>query len=319
MVHQASSVIEARQRESRPLAPVPAGITRLRHTRSTSATKRQRRKRPRDPDLSKLQCIKDDKIIGIGDDRHIQLHCYFKDNTNAWLRESTVQEASNAAVCTYWGCGPGEEWKRPGGGSALESIPPVPLKVVAYRKLDTEARLQMVGSPASQEQWMSVEDVKAQWPAFYERCCLKPQVSSAQTTAKRMMPESGERGDLQTIVGHRLKEDDKDGDSKFQLSCQWASGPETWEYEEDIQASYNAAVLTYWNSEPELRKRQATEGKVSDRYLQILSHRKLRRTLEVQWVGYSACPDDTSWEHFDEVERNWPSRFKSYVAEHSLK
>ncbi|KAM3516425.1 hypothetical protein MY4038_010371, partial [Beauveria bassiana] len=92
--------------------------------------------------------------------RHIQLCCQLKDGTDVWLRESTVQKASNAAVCTYWGCGPEEEWKRPGTESVLDSISPEPLKIMAYRKNAAEVRLQMVGSPASQEQWMSVEDVK---------------------------------------------------------------------------------------------------------------------------------------------------------------
>ncbi|KAM3516724.1 hypothetical protein MY4038_010357 [Beauveria bassiana] len=249
--------------------------------------------------------------------RHIQLCCHLKDGTDVWLRESTVQKASNAAVCTYWGCGPGEEWKRPGTESVLGSISPEPLKLMAYRKNAAEVRLQMVGSPASQEQWMSVEDVKAQWPTFYEEnCAHAPSSPSAQTTMHIQGPGSEER-DLQTIVGHRLQEDDEGGGSQFQLSCQWDSGPETWEDEVKIQSVWNAAVLTYWNSEPGLRTLQA-EGKVPHRYLRIQSHDEPNRTMEVQWLGYSACADETSWESFSKVKEKWSSAFESYVKLHSL-
>lgn len=214
-----------------------------------------------------------------------------------------VQRVSNAAVCTYWGYGP-EEWRRPGP----ESVPPEPLKVLAYREVDEKLLLQLVGYPASRCRWIFAVEVKERWSAFYERWCIDQQASWPQTNADPMTPGAGERGDLQTIVGHRLEVDDDDGNSEFQLSCQWALGPESWEYEEDIQRVYNAAVLTYWSSEPEAR-----EGKVPDRYLRFLSRDRLNGKLEVQWLGRSACSSDTTWVQACEAEKYWQSGYQEYV------
>lgn len=162
-----------------------------------------------------------------------------------------MQRASNAAVCTYWGCGP-EPWKRP--RSAESGVQPGLLSTLGHKVAKRangarveKLRAQAVGYPASPAKWLSGDAVSDNWRGAHE-AYWHMMATSPSFTVGRLALQAQPQDELGTIIGHRLFTGNED--PEFQLQCRWVTGDETWEYEIDLQRLESAAVLTYWASDP---------------------------------------------------------------------
>ena len=138
-----------------------------------------------------------------------------------------------------------EAWKRP-LATDVDGVPDGAF--IMDRKIARSGRtqflMQKIGYPATQPIWYQEERVKKDWPYEYEKCPLKGAEYSKSMEEK--VPQ------LVAVVGHRLN--GEEGIRKrIQLSCQWTNNTETWEIEDEVQRKYNAAVQTYWQSDPKAR------------------------------------------------------------------
>jgi hypothetical protein len=244
--------------------------------------------------LAHLQCIREYRTSAFDKDGtpYFELECLSQDGHWYWIAESDIQRSVPSAVGTFWGCGP-EDWIAPetGGRETGREVWKRPLAtdgdgvpdafLVMGRKTSrsgqTEFLMQKVGYPATESKWQDEETVKAKCTHEYERYRLN------QTEYPDLM--DGEEPQLSAIVGHRLN-GEKGRKKGIQLSCQW-NNRETWEAEGEVQKKYNAAVLTYWQSDSKARR----SCKVPDQCLQILGHTESRTKLllKVQMVGRSSC------------------------------
>ncbi|KJZ68891.1 hypothetical protein HIM_11713 [Hirsutella minnesotensis 3608] len=238
-----------------------------------------------------LQCIRTYRTSAFDKDEKpcFELQCLMRDGQWYWIAESNVQRSVPSAVGTFWGCGP-EDWVAPetGGRETGREVWKRPLAtdgdgvpdalLIMGRKTSqsgqTEFLMQKVGYPATQPTWHDEEGVKEKWIYEYE--------TYRSNHAEDRDLTDGEEPQLVAIVGHRLN-GESGPQKRIQLSCQWANGTETWEDEDEVQRKYNAAVLTYWQSDPKARP----SCKVPDQRLQILGHEKSRSKLllKVQMVG----------------------------------
>ncbi|KAK3177864.1 hypothetical protein K4F52_009416 [Lecanicillium sp. MT-2017a] len=245
--------------------------------------------------LVDLQCIREYRTSAFdkGGTPYFELECLKQDGQWYWIAECDIQRSVPSAVGTFWGCGP-EDWIGPenGGRETGREVWKRPLAtdgdgvpdalLIMGRKTSrsgqTEFLMQKVGYPATQPKWQDEETVKAKCTHEYERYRLN------QTDYRELM--DGEEPQLSAIVGHRLN-GEKGSQKGIQLSCQWTNNRETWETEGKMQKKYNAAVLTYWQSDSKARR----ACKVPDQRLQILGHTESRTKLlfKVQMVGRSSC------------------------------
>jgi hypothetical protein len=245
--------------------------------------------------LAHLQCIREYRTSAFhkGGTPYFELECLGQDGHWYWIAESDIQRSVPSAVGTFWGCGPEdwiapeterretgrEAWKRPLAADG-DGVPDALLIMgrKTSRSGQTEFLMQTVGYPATEPEWQDEETVKAKCTHEYERYRLN------QTDYPDLM--DGEETQLSAIVGHRLN-GEKGRQKGIQLSCQWTNNRETWEAEAEVQKKYNAAVLTYWQSDSKARR----SCKVPDQCLQVLGHMESRTKLllKVQMVGRSSC------------------------------
>ncbi|KGQ07748.1 hypothetical protein BBAD15_g6924 [Beauveria bassiana D1-5] len=242
--------------------------------------------------LVDLQCIREYRTSASDkcDTPYFELECLGQDGQWYWIAESDVQRSVPSAVGTFWGCGP-EDWIAPetkGGETGREvwkrplatdgdGVPDALLIMgrKASRSGQIEYLIQKVGYPASQPTWHDEETVKERYTHEHERYRLN------HTDYPELM--DGEEPQLSAIVGHRLN-GERGSQKRIQLSCHWTNETETWEAEDEVQKKYNAAVLTYWQSD--LKARHSC--KVPNRRLRILGHVESRTKLLLKsrwWVG----------------------------------
>ena len=242
-----------------------------------------------------LQCIREYRISASdkAGKPYFELECLMQDGQWYWIAESDVQRSVPSAVGTFWGCGPedwiapkpGEKetgrayWKRP-LATDDDGVPDALL--ISGRKTtksgQTQFPMQKVGYPTTPPTWHDEDTVKDEWTQEYERYQLH------HADYRDLM--NGEEPRFVAVVGHRLN--GENGSKKgIQFSCQWTNGTESWEPEDDVQRKYNAAALTYWQSDAKARR----ACKVPDRRLRIVGHDKsgTKLLLKVQMVGRSSC------------------------------
>ncbi|OAA71130.1 Chromo domain protein [Akanthomyces lecanii RCEF 1005] len=224
---------------------------------------------------------------------YFELECLGQDGQWCWIAESEIQRSVPSAVGTFWGCGPEdwsppetaegeigrEVWKRPlptDGDGVPDALLIMGRKT--SRSGQTKYLMQKVGYPAAKPVWTNEEIVNEKYTHEYKLYCSNHTVCSELTEGKERQ--------LSAIVGHRLN-GEKGSQKGIQFSCQWTNDTETWEAEDKVQKRYNAAVLTYWRSDPKARP----SCKVPERRLQILGHEKSGTSLllKVQMVGRSSC------------------------------
>ncbi|KAK4071120.1 hypothetical protein Purlil1_13507 [Purpureocillium lilacinum] len=242
-----------------------------------------------------LQCIRAYRTSTFdkADKPYFELECLMQDGQWYWIAESDVQRSVPSAVGTFWGCGP-EDWIAPKAGEKEtgraywkrplatddDGVPDALLILgrQATRSGQTQFPMQKIGYPTTPPTWHDEDTVKDEWAQEYERYQLH------HADYRDLM--NGEEPQFVAVVGHRLN--GENGSQKgIQFSCQWTNGTESWEPEDDVQRKYNAAVLTYWQSDAKARR----ACKVPDRRLRIVGHEKSRTKLllKVQMVGRSTC------------------------------
>jgi hypothetical protein len=291
--------------------------------------------------LAHLQCIRGYRTSAFdkGGTPYFELECLGQDGHWYWIAESDIQRFVPSGVGTFWGCG-AEDWIPPdnGGGETGREVwkrplatdgdgVPDALLIMGHktsRSGQTGFLMQKVGYPAAQPKWLDEETVKAKCTHEYERYRL------IQTDYPELM--DGEEPQLSAIVGHRLN-GEKGPRKGIQLSCQWTNNRETWEAEGEVQKKYNAAVLTYWESDLKARR----SCKVTDQRLQILGHTVTRTKLllKVQMVGRSscdgcaicgnlpcgessACTPNVPLEAVERLLLKWPEATEKYLEYHGL-
>ncbi|KAJ6436212.1 hypothetical protein O9K51_11274 [Purpureocillium lavendulum] len=232
--------------------------------------------------LEDLQSIKDYRRCALNktDEPYFELECLMRDGQWYWIAESDVQRSVPSAVGTFWGCGP-EDWVAPEAGRETErevwkrplatdddGVPDAIL-IVGRKPCPnghTGFLMQKVGYP-TRPVWHDAKRA-SEWKHEYDR------YRSYQSGYTDLYNARDEGPHLVALVGHRLN-----GESgprkRVQFSCQWTNGTESWEYEDKIQTEFNAAALTYWQSD--LKARGACN--VPDKPLRILGHRRHRSGL----------------------------------------
>ena len=208
-----------------------------------------------------LQCIRKHRMSTFGKDgtSYFELECLLQDGAWYWIAEFDIQRYVPSAVGTLWGCGP-EDWVAPKTGEKetgrqvwrrplatdVDGVPDG--LIIMGRKISPSGRtqflMQKIGYPGQQPTWYQEDKIKKDWPYEYERYLSNG--AKYRETMNEKEPQ------LVAIVGHRLN-GEKGIRKQIQLSCQWTNGTETWEVEDDVQRKYNAAVLTYWQSDPKAR------------------------------------------------------------------
>ncbi|KAK7219208.1 hypothetical protein V2G26_007211 [Clonostachys chloroleuca] len=179
------------------------------------------------PEEDPFLCINGDEMM----DGEIYLLKYLENGERFWVPEKTLQSRYNAAVCTYWGCGPGS-WKRKeleGRDQNLEARILSELEV----KPNGDRRVQILGYPISRAIILPKKK-KATYP---DAPPIKLPSRQGQTGKER----------LETIVG------DKEENGKRLFSCQWDNGTESWEELHDVP-DYTA-LNTYLASDENLCRR----------------------------------------------------------------
>ncbi|PWI64973.1 hypothetical protein PCL_08424 [Purpureocillium lilacinum] len=241
--------------------------------------------------LEDLQSIKDyrRRALNETDQPYFELECLMRDGQWYWIAESAVQHSVPSAVGTFWGCGP-EDWVAPETGRETDrEVWKRPLAtdddgvpdsfLIVGRKPCPNGHIgflmQRVGYRGTRPIWHDAKRARA-WKQEHDR------YRSYQSGHTDLYKSRDGGSHLVALVGHRLN--GQSGPRKgIQFSCQWTSGTETWEDEDKIQKDFNAAVLTYWQSD--LKARRAC--KVPDRPLRILDHERHRSKLflKVQMVA----------------------------------
>ena len=245
--------------------------------------------------LEDLQRIKDYRRCALNetDQPYFELQCLMRDGQWYWIAESAVQHSVPSAVGTFWGCGPAD-WVAPEGGRETDrEVWKRPLAtdddgvpdsfLIVGRKPCPNGHIgflmQRVGYPGTRSVWHDAKRARA-WEQEHDR------YRSYQSGHTDLYKSRGGGPHLVALVGHRLN--GQSGPRKgIQFSCQWTNGTETWEDEDKIQKEFNAAVLTYWQSD--LKARRAC--KVPDKPLRILGHERHRSKLflKVQMVARTCC------------------------------
>jgi hypothetical protein len=250
-----------------------------------------------------LQYVNEHRVAGKSPLRYFELRCVLKDGTAQWIPEATVQRFNNAAVCTYWHAREdedGEPVARP-----YDEVDPQVLKIIEYQEPEDQFWVQMVGDPIfhpgiipSIEEWpkdpnsdiffryqptyMLGTEVREKWHHQYK---------TWDTSAK----PQGQPNDLQVVFGHRKKYVRRKGPFLFSL-LYFNEAPEGWFEESDVHSWNFVALMTYWQSNPELRTKQSNEAPVVPLIIdQILRHRENeygQRLIIFQKVGGSELEGD---------------------------
>lgn len=112
--------------------------------------------------------------------------------------------------------------------------------------------------------------------------------------------DEGEEQEIQAILNFRASQSKK---GAIELLVHWAGETveeATWESEEEIQKGATETVYNYWKTKGGRGRALFQDLRLPEEYrvFQILGYKKHRGgfQLEVQWVGYSDSPIDTTWE-----------------------
>lgn len=113
--------------------------------------------------------------------------------------------------------------------------------------------------------------------------------------------DEGEEQEVKAILNFRASESEK---GAIELLVHWADetvDQATWEPEEEIQNGAEETVYEYWKAKGGRGRALFQDLQLPEEYrvFKILRHEKKNRGgfhLEVQWVGYSDSPVDTTWE-----------------------
>ncbi|KAF4342279.1 hypothetical protein FBEOM_3791 [Fusarium beomiforme] len=225
-----------------------------------------------------------------------------KDGSWSWVPETPLQLCRNDLVCTFWHAledETGKPARRP-----HEKVDAQVLKIVDYDEDKDRFRVQMVGDPVFdlhviphikawskkrnstvlfrlEPVYMEGAELRMKWPRQYE------------AWEKGDRPEA-DTGGIQIVFGHRKNPNDQ---VEFEVSyLSQKKAPKPWLKECHAQTWNDAALLTYWMSNPELRSRQSEEDpKVPMRPLRIIRHRSDEREhlfLIIQKVGGSEMEKD---------------------------
>ncbi|RYO90379.1 hypothetical protein DL766_001158 [Monosporascus sp. MC13-8B] len=113
--------------------------------------------------------------------------------------------------------------------------------------------------------------------------------------------EQGEEHEVKAILDHRAAEGER---GAIELLVHWVGETKeeaTWEPEEEIQKGAAETLYDYWKSKGGRGRALFNELQLPEEYrvFKVLRHERRQRGgfhLEVQWVGYSDSPVDTTWE-----------------------
>ena len=93
----------------------------------------------------------------------------------------------------------------------------------------------------------------------------------------------------------------------------------TWELEAEIQRGAAETLFDYWKTQGGRRRALFVNLRLREVYhaFRVLQHEKKRQGgfhFEVQWVGYSDSPIDTTWEAETKLKNSAPALLNEYWA-----
>ncbi|KAK7755101.1 hypothetical protein SLS62_002916 [Diatrype stigma] len=129
--------------------------------------------------------------------------------------------------------------------------------------------------------------------------------------------ELGEEHEVKKILDHRPSEGEK---GAIELLVHWEGetvDEATWEPEEEIQKGAAETLYDYWKAKGGRHRALFQDRHLPEEYrvFSILRHQKKQRGgfhLEVQWVGYSDSPVDTTWEPETKLKTAAPGPLNEY-------
>jgi hypothetical protein len=136
-----------------------------------------------------------------------------------------------------------------------------------------------------------------------------------------LKPEIAEGGDaiheVKALLEHRVADEQK---GVIVFLVHWAGETEeeaTWEPEEEIQKGASEMLYDYWKAKGGRGHVLFTRENVIERYRPFVLLRHEKRTrggfhFEVQWVGYSSEPVDTTWEPELKLKKIAPALLDEY-------
>ncbi|KAI1388093.1 uncharacterized protein F4822DRAFT_302046 [Hypoxylon trugodes] len=134
-------------------------------------------------------------------------------------------------------------------------------------------------------------------------------------------PDPREEHEVHAILQHRMT---RDGSGRVELLIHWEGETEeeaTWELEEEIQKGADEILYAYWKSQSgrsaALFFRPKDPPPETYHVFNILNHKKRMRggfEFEVQWVGHSTTPGETSMEAESKLRKIAPALLDKYWA-----
>ncbi|RYP75901.1 hypothetical protein DL771_002165 [Monosporascus sp. 5C6A] len=129
--------------------------------------------------------------------------------------------------------------------------------------------------------------------------------------------EQGEEHEVKAILDHRAVEGER---GAVELLVHWVGETKeeaTWEPEEGIQKGAAEALYDYWKSKGGRGRALFNELQLPEEYrvFKVLRHERRQRRgfhFEVQWVGYSDSPVDTTWEAETKLKTVAPGPLDEY-------
>ncbi|RYP45977.1 hypothetical protein DL768_007759 [Monosporascus sp. mg162] len=129
--------------------------------------------------------------------------------------------------------------------------------------------------------------------------------------------EQGEEHEVKAILDHRAAEGER---GAIELIVHWVGETKeeaTWEPEEEIQKGAAETLYDYWKSKGGRGRALFNELQLPEEYrvFKVLRHERRQRGgfhLEVQWVGYSDSPVDTTWEAETKLKTVAPGPLDEY-------
>ncbi|RYP03283.1 hypothetical protein DL764_005245 [Monosporascus ibericus] len=137
------------------------------------------------------------------------------------------------------------------------------------------------------------------------------------TADAKGLQEQGEEHEVKAILDHRTGEGER---GAIELLVHWVGETKeeaTWEAEEEIQKGAAETLYDYWNSKGGRGRALFNELQLPEEYrvFKVLRHERRQRGgfhLEVQWVGYSDSPVDTTWEAETKLKTVAPGPLEDY-------
>ncbi|EWZ78879.1 hypothetical protein FOWG_16940 [Fusarium oxysporum f. sp. lycopersici MN25] len=275
-----------------------------------------------------LQYINGHRVAGKSP-RYFELRCVLKGGTVQWIPEATVQRFNNAAVCTYWHAREDEDGKpvaRP-----YDEVDPKVLKIIEYQELEDQFRVQMVGDPIfhpdiipSIIEWPNEpnSDIFFKYePTYMPGTEVREKWHHQYKTWDTSAKSQGQPNDLQVVFGHRKNCYRRKWRFEFSL-LYFDKAPEGFFKESDVHTWNFVALMTYWQSNPELRIKESNEAPVVPLIIdQIVRHRENedgQLLFIFQKVGGSELEEDLEKMDLREVRKLDRTKAAAYMKANGL-